>query len=490
MEPRLPIAIDFSDVPSRGLSHSLYGTLRGAIADGRLAAGLRLPSTRELAQSLGVARNTVIIVYDRLSVEGYIESRRGVGVFVTRHLTLQPAATPPTPQTPERSPHLDRHIRPLWQTAGFWPGHRLPIDFDFYPGFPDTHHFPMDIWRSLCARAGRAFKPGERAYMEAQGRAGLREAIARHLSFARAIACGPGDILVTAGTQQAMDLLSRVLVTPGRTTVAVEEPCYIAARRTFQVAGARLVHVPVDDEGMIVDLIPDDVDIISVTPSHQFPLGCAMSARRRMQLVDFARSHGAVILEDDYQGEFRYAGKPLDALQTLDRDQSVFYIGTFSKSMFPEVRLGFIVMPSWAASSLLAAKQIADLECQQVPQDALAAFISEGHLARHVRKMHKVYAHKREIVTRALRDLCGDWIGAISPEGGIHLTVALKPEISGMTVQIEGPRQGLRLWSLGGFYADPKTARNGLALGFGRLPADRLEPGIVRLAALMQSVAR
>ncbi|WP_329955905.1 PLP-dependent aminotransferase family protein [Cupriavidus necator] len=224
----------------------------------------------------------------------------------------------------------------------------------------------------------------------------LREAIASHVSFARAVACGADDVVVTSGAQQAFDLIARVLVTPGKTVVAVEDPGYPPLRHAFAAAGARLVPVPVDDEGMQVDQLPAGARVICVTPSHQFPLGATLSLARRRALLAFARRHGAVVVEDDYDGEFRHGGRPLDALQTLDQDQLVWYVGTFSRSLFPGLRLGYAVVPPWARDAVVAAGQYTDWHSALLAQDTLAAFMAEGHLARHIRKMRAAYTGRRD----------------------------------------------------------------------------------------------
>ncbi len=272
----------------------------------------------------------------------------------------------------------------------------------------------------------RSFSKASAAYQPPQGSVALREAIARHASLTRAVACQADDIIVTAGAQQAFDLLARVLVTSGRTVVALEDPGYPPARTAFAATGAKLVSVPVDEEGLVVERLPPQAKVIYVTPSHQFPLGTPLSMRRRAALLEFAQTRGAVIIEDDYDGEFRFGGRPLDALQTLDRAESVFYVGTFSKSVFPMIRLGFIVSPPWARSTLLTAKQFTDWHCAVLAQETLAAFISDGLLARHARTMRPIYNGRRELLLQTLEKDFGRWLTPLPSSAGLHVTALAK----------------------------------------------------------------
>jgi GntR family transcriptional regulator/MocR family aminotransferase len=312
----------------------------------------------------------------------------------------------------------------------------------------------------------------------------LREAIAGHVSFARAIACTPGDIVVTAGAQQAFDLLARILVTPGKTIVAVEEPGYPPLRNVLAAAGARVASVPVDGEGIRVDRLPRNTKVICVTPSHQFPLGVHLSLPRRSALLDFARAHGAVVIEDDYDGEFRFAGKPLDALKTLDRAQSVFYVGTFSKSLFPSLRLGFVIAPDWALPALVAAKQLTDWNAPLVAQDVLTAFIAEGHLARHVRKMRGIYSERRDILQSAIERFCGRDLEVVGIGAGLHLAALLKGKVSATALIGRAQAAGIRLHALQRFAAaDHRT--EGLVFGYGAIGSRQIGDGVRRLARLM-----
>jgi GntR family transcriptional regulator/MocR family aminotransferase len=361
-----------------------------------------------------------------------------------------------------------------------------PTHAVFRTGVPDTSSFPFHIWRRLLARSLRALAKVPAAYVDAQGRLPLREAIANHVSFARAVACRPEDVVVTAGTQQAIDLIARILVTPGRTTVALEDPGYPPLRAAFAALGAKLVPVPVDNEGLIVEQLPADTRVICVAPSHQFPLGVAMSMRRRTELLEFARVNGAVIVEDDYDGEFRYGSTPRDALQTLDRSGSVFYVGTFSKSLFPGIRLGFVVAPAWARRALANAKQASDWHSPVLEQDALAAFISEGHMARHVRKMRKVYSERRELMMSGLHAHFSPWLEAIPSSGGMHLTALIRESVD-LDAIVRGARQrnlelrALRAYSLDG------NAPAGIVMGYGANSAEALTEGLLQLRRLFPS---
>jgi GntR family transcriptional regulator/MocR family aminotransferase len=360
--------------------------------------------------------------------------------------------------------------------------------FNFHLGVPDTTHFPMEVWRRLSARALRAFAKKPFAHDEPYGRPALRAAIARYVSFARSVACSAEDITVTAGAQQAFDLLGRILVTPGRTVVAVENPGYTRVRTTFAAAGAKIIGVPVDEEGLVVERLPANVNVVCVTPSHQFPLGVPMSARRRASLLEYAHSRGAVIIEDDYDAEFRFGGRPLDALQTLDRAESVFYVGTFSKSLFPALRLGFTVAPGWAQRALGAAKHYADWSCSPLGQETLAAFINEGHLARHVRRMRRLYGKRRGLLLEGLQSELSSWLEPIPNAAGLHLTAFTKGSLDGERLAAEAREREVGVVSLDRF-GFGKRSRSGLVLGYGAVDESSIVGGIARLRRACERLA-
>ena len=474
---------------SRNLLRELHRQLRTAILDGRLKPGLRLPATRAFAAACGVSRNTAIAAYDLLLSEGYLVTRRKAGTYVAQVLPQPPARTPAQPQSQPQpvARQGDPRLNAYWRAA---PAPYVPMPApaprDFQFGVPEKQFFRFDIWQRLSSRAIRALAKAPAIYSDAQGRAALREAIAAHVAFARAVACRADDVIVTAGAQQAFDLLARILVTPGRTTVAVEDPGYPPMRAAFALAGARVAPIPVDEEGLMVDRLPADARIVCVTPSHQFPLGTAMSMRRRTALLEFAQTHGAVIVEDDYDGEFRLGARPLDALQTLDRTASVFYVGTFSKSLFPALRLGYVVAPPWAQGPLVSLRQHAEWHPAVLPQDTLAAFIAEGHLARHVRKMREIYGMRRRVLLECLqRDFAG-WLEPIASDAGLHLTAFANVEQREIERMLERARdKGVRLESLGAYYAG-SNARSGIGFGYGGVD----EAGIREGLAILRDVWR
>jgi len=336
------------------------------------------------------------------------------------------------------------------------------------------------LWQRLSARALRAYAKAPIGYADAQGQFALRDAIARHVSFTRAVACSAEDVIVTAGAQQAFDLLARVLVTRARPTVAMENPGYPPLRRALTAAGANVAAVPLDDEGIVVERIPPDARAICVTPSHQFPLGMVLSSRRRAALLDFAQAHGAVVIEDDYDGEFRFGGRPLDALQTLDRNGCVFYVGTFSKCLFPALRLGFIVAPPWAQAALIAARQSADWHSPSIEQDALAAFIAEGHLLRHVRKMRKLYAARRELLLQILERDFARWLAPVPGAAGLHLTAIARGALDAEALAARAREHEVGVYPLRAYHAG-RSARSGLAFGYGTIDLAGIEQGLARL---------
>jgi GntR family transcriptional regulator/MocR family aminotransferase len=450
----LELALLLPPAGSRDVRRRLHEQLRAAILDGRLAAGVQLPASRALAEQLSLSRNTVVAVYDLLLSEGHIVSRTGAGTFVAETFVAGGAAK-----------------------ASLEPAARPTAAFNLRPGRPDTSGFPFDIWGRLTGRALRQFSRAGGAYREPAGHPALREAIAGHLSFARALACAPEDVIVTVGAQQAFDLLARTLVTPGRRTVIVEDPGYPAAREAFAAAGADVIPVPVDREGLVVEALPEAAALICVTPSQQYPLGASLSAARREALLAYAARNDALIVEDDYGGEFRFDGAPVAALRAQDRDGRVIYVGTFSQSLLPALRIGFVVAPARARAALLAARERSDWHGPAIEHAVLAAFIADGHLARHVRKMRRIYAERRTALLAALAEHGGDLLDPIPAPAGLHLTALLRVPVSAVEVVRRAAKLGVALDALD-TYAAGNTATPGLVLGFGQIEAARIDEAV------------
>ncbi len=457
------------------LAARIYRQLLDAILDGRLRAGERLPPSRELAERLEVSRNTVAVAYERLTAEGFLVGRVGAGTFVCPD-------PPGTARRKRSAPGGGALPRKLWRELPVPPDDPVGLPaWDFRVGIPDPTLFPLQTWRRLVARELRASAVRE-GYGEPAGHPGLRAAIARHIGVARSVRAAAGDVLVTHGAQQALDLVGRVLVDPGA-CVAVEEPGYQPARLVFRALGARVVGVPVDDEGLSVADLPAEARLVYVTPSHQFPLGTPMSLARRGALLAWAARHGAVVVEDDYDSEYRFSDRPLEPLQSLDRDGRVVYVGSFSKTLAPMLRLGFVVAPASLQPALRMAKRLADWHGELPSQAALARFIDEGQLARHVRRANRVYAERRERVLAGLDKHLAGRLAPVPAAAGLHLCAVVPPDadVDIDRVVRRAEAAGVGFQPLSDFCGD--APRPGLVLGYGAIPTDRIDEGIATLAA-------
>jgi GntR family transcriptional regulator / MocR family aminotransferase len=460
------------------LSVQIYRQLLEAIMDGRLRAGEQLPPTRELARRLDVSRNTVAVAYELLVAEGIVIGRVGAGSFVAAASMYRPAS--------RRAPAGASQPRAIWRSIGPLAERApSPVAYDFSVGTPDPALFPYAIWRRLLAKQWRLPDARYVTYGHPGGHIDLRAAIARHIGVSRAVHAGADDVVVTHGAQQAFDLIGRVLIDVG-TTVAVEEPGYAPARRLFQSLGARVVGVPMDEGGLVVDAIPQSARLVYVTPSHQFPLGTAMSLPRRTMLLEWAERRSAVIIEDDYDSEFRFSGRPLDPLQSLDRTGRVIYVGSFSKTLLPTLRLGFLIAPGSLLSALLAASQLSDWHGELATQAALAQFVDEGSLARHIRKVAREYAKRHERISEVLERQFGRWLRLIPASAGLHLTAeAVDGSVDIARAIRRAAERDVRVRSLSDFHAG-KQPRAGVVIGYGMIPTSRIDEGLRRLAACLR----
>jgi len=421
----LPIELDAgSSVP---LHRQLYAALRDAIVAGRVVPGTRLPSTRAMAETLGVSRSTVISSFAQLHSEGYLEATTGSGTYVAGELPderIAPRAR--AGRAHGASLRLSTYGASLLESAPLEPP-RIGDNVDFRDGRPAFDAFPFAAWRKCVTACIDAADDGLDYSADPAGFPPLRAAIAGYLGAARAIACDADDVVIVSGSQQAIDIVARVLVEPGD-VVALEEPGYLGAQRTFAANGADLRPIAVDRDGLRVDALDDEAAnarLVYVTPSHQFPLGVVLSSERRRALIAWAERAGAVIVEDDYDSAYRYEGRPIPALYGIDTAGRVIYVGTFSKTMFPALRIGYMVVPPSLRRVVLAAKAFSDRQSPQLEQRALAAFMESGDFERHLRRMRMLYRDRRGALLDALRTAFGPDVEVLGESAGMHVVVRL-----------------------------------------------------------------
>jgi GntR family transcriptional regulator/MocR family aminotransferase len=466
----MDLAVDLSARGDR--STAIYRALLDAIRSGRLGSGDRLPPTRELATDLGVSRNTVATAYERLVAEGYLEARVGAGTFVTDVA----GATRPKRRAAALRPRRSWHFAPL-PVSGDSP---KPAH-DFRVGIPDATLFPFDTWRRLVAAELRAGAHSPGTYADPSGHPPLREAIARYLALSRGLDADPDDVLVTHGTQQALDLVARVLIEPGD-TVAVEDPGYPFAREVFASYGAHVVPVPVDTDGLVVDRIPERTRLVFTTPSHQFPFGPPLSLERRLALLEFAGRHQVAVIEDDYDSEFRFTDRPLETLHSLDGSGRVIYVGTVSKSLVPSLRAGYLVAPPTLLPALRGARQLADGYGQVAEQAALAHFMADGMFARHLRRARQVYGERRALVIDALDSGLARHLQRVPSAAGLHVAALLRDQaVSEAEVVASAAREGVAVEGLSSYGG----SQQGIVLGYGAAETSSITPGLERLRRIL-----
>jgi GntR family transcriptional regulator/MocR family aminotransferase len=464
------------------LAERVYRQLVNAILDGRLVHGQQLPSTRTMASQLHVSRNTVTVAYERLAAEGYTRSRVGSGTFV---------ASPPAAGNTDRRarPGADIDIAPFWRTRSVLP---LTLEgrpaYNFGPGVADESRFPWDVWRRIVSATFRDRLLEGYEYASPAGILPLRQAIARYVGISRSVVAAADDVLVTNGSQHAIDLTARVLLQPGD-HVAMEDPGYFPVRTLLESHGAIVHGIPLDAHGLIVEQLPPKTKLVYVTPSHQFPMGMPMSLERRFQLLEWADRHNAVIIEDDYDSEFRFDERPLDPLQNIDLNGRVVYVATFSKSLLPSLRSGFMIAPRIMREPLLAARQMVDWHNDLSTQMALAEFIRAGHLARHVRGLLRTYSERREILARAIDTWLSPDIQRYPSMAGLHTTVLWRGATHDDELQLaaRAAQHGILLRGLHySFINNNSDHPSGFILGFGNIPTERIEPGIRALSNLLR----
>ena len=465
----------------------VYQCLREAILAGELPPGTRLPATRQLAREAGLARVTIARAYDQLAAEGFVESRVGAGTFV--------AAGPP--DAPESNGPATAHFRPTlteWgrrvlrldrPTERAAESARPEIDFGFGRSFAEQ--FPYDVWRRLLGRYLSTDDAMLSRYGSAAGFYPLRQALADYLARARGVRCTAESVVIVSGAQQALDILARLLLSAGD-EVMVETPGYRDAFAIFRLHQARLVGLPVDDRGLPVDRIPMEcrASLAFVTPTHQFPKGGTMPLARRLALLAWARRQNAVVIEDDYDGDLRYGGGSLAALQGLDEDGRVVYLGTFSKVLFPALRLGYLVLPPGLVGPFVRAKELVDRGAPTLTQAAVADFLAEGHFERHLRHLRHLYGQKRSTLVTALEEHLGGRVRYSTVAAGLHIMIFAEEDVDEAHLVREAAARGVRVYA-GAPYHLEHPAPPSILLGFSGLGEAEIIEGVRRLAAAWPS---
>jgi GntR family transcriptional regulator / MocR family aminotransferase len=474
----IPLAKDVTP-----LFRQVYAGLRQAILSGAFGANGRLPSTRDLSDQLGVSRTVVLLAYDQLLAEGFVAGRKGSGTYVTEGLSSSRLAT----SKKSAVVPLSKFGTAAASAAGELdsrgtPPRPLPYNFSSGRSESDIDTFPFELWRRILLRCARKARVAELDYGPAAGSLALREAICAHLRRSRAVVCNASDIIIVNGSQQALDLIVRVLLERAD-RVAIENPSYRGTRQILQAAGIRLLPVPVDRDGLNPAKLPQDARICFVTPSHQFPTGAILPIARRLALLEWAKRENSVIVEDDYDGEFRYEGQPLESLQGLDPEGRILYVGTFSRTMFPALRVGYLVVPKSLISAFTAAKWLNDQHSPTLEQQALAEFISSGAYERHLRRVRHRNAARREALLEAIRKYLTERVEVTGDGAGAHIVLWPRKNVSEKVVVSRAAASGVGIYGISGnFLSQP--SRPGFMLGYSRMNAGSIREGIRRLAEL------
>jgi GntR family transcriptional regulator / MocR family aminotransferase len=472
----------------------LYDGLRAAIVEGRLRPGQKIPSTRTLAVEFAISRIPVVNAYEQLRTEGYLETSVGAGTRVAQ-VVFDPSLPPPKAARLQDKPlaacgptsraRSHRAVELMRIGAQARP---LPRQGAFRMSLPALDQFPSDLWGKLVSRHSRSMSTSIMAYGDALGHLPLREAIVAYLGTVRAVRCEPSQVAITTGSQQGLQLCAQAILDHGD-EIGIEEPGYPGARRAFSAAGGRAVPIPVDGEGLSVEMLTrmaPRARAAYITPSHQYPLGMIMSARRRMHLLHWAATSGGWIIEDDYDSEYRFASNPIGALQGLDVSSRVLYVGTFSKVIFPALRLGYIVMPTDLVETFAAVLDAAGIFASPLLQTVLTEFIQDGHLARHIRRMRMLYMERRETLVDALGAELGNTIEIQGAEAGMHVVGLLPPGVNDVSVSQRAADRGIAAMPLSSCYVSP-PARGGLVLGYGGATVRQIRDGVRRLKGSLPS---
>jgi GntR family transcriptional regulator/MocR family aminotransferase len=468
----------------------LYQTVRAGILDGRLRPGLGLPATRDLARQYGLSRGTIVNAFDQLKSEGYVEAIMGSGTYVSRILPdalLQVPGDPPSQPrvAPVRGGKPKRRVSNYAKRLRHFSNFQLRPSRAFRANLPALDLFPTTLWAQITAKRLRRASMNLLLGCDSMGYRPLREAVANYLVTSRGVNCEPDQIAIVSGVQEALDLVTRIFLDPGD-RVSMEEPGYIGAAMVFEAAGAKVSRVPLDDQGM--KLQPQRLRgsrLIYVTPGHQFPLGITMSLPRRLALLEWAGRSGALLFEDDYDSEYRYSGRPVPALQGLDRDGLVLLAGSFSKVLFPSLRLGYLVIPPDLLHYFAANLSVTSRHAPVLEQAVLCDFISQGHFGRHLRRMRQVYAERRSVLLEsARRDLAG-LLEISNVEAGLQTVGWLGGAMNAESATRAAAARGVEVVPLSAFHRGP-SSREGLQLGFAAVDAKEIRRGVTELAIALE----
>ncbi|MEK5279623.1 MULTISPECIES: MocR-like pyridoxine biosynthesis transcription factor PdxR [Paenibacillus] len=470
------------------LSHQIYEQVRNAIHSGALSGGDSLPPSRTLANQLEVSRSVILQSYELLQAEGYLEMRKGAGTYI--------AGLPVEEKNLQDSENPYNFITKGPDFLTLNPSSIIENDLNtvlcnFRHGVPAWDAFPMDQWQKALMNACRRASPDTLGYGPVEGSLGLRQEIARLLRSTRSMPVVPEQIVITSGATQVLDILSRIFVSKGD-HVVVEDPSHNVVREIFSFAGAVVTPIRVDLEGISVDELQASCDHIKegphkkpklayVTPSHQFPFGVTLSMKRRVQLLEWAKANQAFIIEDDYDSEYRYEGPKLSSLAGLDVDGRVIYVGSFSKVLFPSLRIGYVVLPPTLIQPFLAVKWITDRMSSALDQEALAEFIQNGHYARHVTQMGKLYAARRACLVKSLDAEFGSRVRYYGEEAGLHLLIELESGADEHRIAELALRYGVRVYPASSYFVGSKPQGPVFLLGYSNLTENQIKMGVNRL---------
>lgn len=481
------------------LHRQIYQWVCRAILDGQLQPRQRLPSTRTLASELGVSRNTASTAYEQLQAEGYIERTVGSGTTVAHFFPEVPSSILVLSQKslPDRSTSSHRDLSSFGKVIleqvrsvpTFLADVRSSEPRAFRLGTPALDLFPYHLWAQLMTRHARHSLPAQSDYQESAGYRPLREAIASHIAVTRGVRCQPDQIVITSGAQAALDLAVRLLVDRDD-AVWMEDPGYPGAWVAFEGAGAHITPVPVETDGMEIAVgktLSPRARLAYVTPSHQFPLGVTMKLERRVALLQWAQEAGAWIVEDDYDSEYRFGRRPVEALQGLDRANRVIYLGTFSKALFPSLRLGYMVVPPELRELFAMSQRFLTIHPPILEQMALTDFFAEGHYARHLRRMRTLYAARREALLNAVQSECGTLLEVQAPEAGIHLVGRLPVGMADTEIERRAAQRGIEVVALSSMSRQPML-RGGLVLGYAACDVQEIQTGVHTLADILREL--